>query len=49
MVPDLTLTPRPARAADVPALVALVARCDATYCDWAPAGWMAAEYEKELA
>jgi ribosomal protein S18 acetylase RimI-like enzyme len=47
MVPDLTLTPRPARAADVPAMAALVARCDATHCDWAPAGWLPPAFDDE--
>jgi ribosomal protein S18 acetylase RimI-like enzyme len=40
MVPDRAIIYRAAWQEDVLALVAIVARCDATYADWAPPGWV---------
>lgn len=40
MVPD-PVTYRPGDPKDVPALVDLFARCDATMVEWAPPGWVA--------
>ena len=39
MVPDPVITYRPGRHEDVPALVNLLTRCDATMAEWAPPGW----------
>ncbi len=41
MVPDPVISYRPGDPEDVPALVDLLARCDATIVEWAPAGWVA--------
>jgi ribosomal protein S18 acetylase RimI-like enzyme len=40
MVTDPAVSYRPGRPEDVPALVDLLARCDATSAEWAPAGWV---------
>src|SRR3954464_11280693 len=39
MVTDPPVSYRAGRTEDAPALIALVARCDATHDQWAPAGW----------
>jgi ribosomal protein S18 acetylase RimI-like enzyme len=41
MVPDPVITYRAGDPKDVPAIVALLTRCDATMAEWAPAGWVA--------
>jgi ribosomal protein S18 acetylase RimI-like enzyme len=41
MVPDPVITYRPGNPNDVPAIIALLTRCDATMAEWAPAGWVA--------
>jgi ribosomal protein S18 acetylase RimI-like enzyme len=47
MVPDRELTYRAARLEDAPELAALVARCDATYSEWAPPSWVAPGPDEE--
>jgi ribosomal protein S18 acetylase RimI-like enzyme len=41
MLTDRDVSYRPGRPEDVPALVALLTRCDATMVEWAPPGWVA--------
>jgi ribosomal protein S18 acetylase RimI-like enzyme len=41
MVPDPAVNYRAGQPGDVPALVDLLARCDATMVEWAPEGWVA--------
>src|SRR3954462_7442535 len=41
MVTDRPVSYRPGRREDVPALVDLLVRCDATMLEWAPNGWVA--------
>src|SRR3954453_14723239 len=47
MVTDPPLNNPAGRATDVPAIVELLARCDATIAEWAPAGWTAPTMEGE--
>jgi GNAT superfamily N-acetyltransferase len=51
MVTDPSVSYRPGRAEDAPALVDMVARCDDTILDWAPEGYVlpAADFAEDAA